>query len=160
MRLSSPSFRHDGDIPVRHTCEGADVSPALDIADVPAGTRSLVLIVEDPDAPDPRAPKMTFTHWILCDLPPDTRHLAEGATPRGARAGVSDWGHGRWKGPCPPIGRHRYFFRLYALDTELGDRGPLSRADLLRAIHGHVLAEAELMGRYEKRAHTGAHPPP
>jgi Raf kinase inhibitor-like YbhB/YbcL family protein len=153
--LRSAAFRDGAEIPVRHTCEGADVSPPLSWAGAPAGTRSLALIVDDPDAPDPAAPQRTWVHWILYDLPPDTTGLAEavgkGGLPAGTHQGVNDWKHTGWGGPCPPIGRHRYFFKLYALDAALGDLGAPNKARLEAAMKGHVLAEARIMGTYQKQ---------
>jgi Raf kinase inhibitor-like YbhB/YbcL family protein len=120
---------------------------------VPAGTRSLVLIVDDPDAPDPAAPKMTWVHWVLYDLPSDATGLAEGvkALPAGAREGLNDWQRTGYGGPCPPVGRHRYFHKLYALDTVLPDLGRPTKAQLEAAMKGHVLAQAQLIGTYQKR---------
>jgi Raf kinase inhibitor-like YbhB/YbcL family protein len=120
---------------------------------VPAGTKSLALVVDDPDAPDPKAPKMTWVHWVLFDLPPTAVDLAEGvkALPPGTRDGTNDWHRTGYGGPCPPIGRHRYFFKLYALDRMLGDLGTPTKAQLEKAMEGHVLGRAELMGTYEKR---------
>ena len=151
--IGSPSFAHEGTIPRKHTCEGDDVSPALAFGGVPAGARSLVLIVDDPDAPDPRAPKTTWVHWVLYDLPATTGGLPEGVTelPAGTREGLSDWKRTGYGGPCPPIGEHRYVHKLYALDTVLGDLG--ARADkkaVEQAMAGHVLEKAELLGRYQK----------
>jgi Raf kinase inhibitor-like YbhB/YbcL family protein len=155
LTIRSPSFTNGSGIPQRHTCEGADVSPPLELDGAPAGTRSLALVVDDPDAPDPRAPTRVWVHWVLYDLPPDTRALpdalAASRLPKGTREGLNDWNRTGWGGPCPPIGRHRYFFKLYALDVELGDLRQPSKADLLAAMHGHVLAEAQVMGTYEKR---------
>ena len=152
MRLTSPAFHDQGNIPRHYTCEGADISPALAIAAVPAGTQCLALIVDDPDAPDPAAPKMTWVHWVLYDLPPDTESLAEGVVSSSVYAldGLNDWKQTGYRGPCPPIGRHRYFFKLYALDRPLGDLQRPTSAQLQRAISGHVVAEATLMGTYEK----------
>lgn len=152
MRLISSAFTHGGEIPPRHTCEGDDVSPALAWADVPTNTKSLVLIVDDPDAPDPDAPKTTYAHWLLYALPAKDGELPEGveALPPGTRQGRNDWKRPGWGGPCPPIGRHRYFFRLYALDAELPDLGEPDRPRLLKAIEGHVVETAELMGTYRK----------
>lgn len=153
--VRSPAFADGGEIPIRHTCEGADVSPALEWAGVPPGTRTLALVVDDPDAPDPKAPKMTWVHWVLYDLPASTAGLAEAvardALPAGTRQGVNDWKRTGWGGPCPPIGRHRYSFKLYALDAALGDLGAPTKARLEAAMAGHVLAEARLTGTYEKQ---------
>lgn len=154
LEISSPAFAHGSAIPVRYTCEGEDVSPPLAWHGAPPGTRSLVLIVDDPDAPDPRAPRTTWVHWVVFNLPPDSRGLdeaiAKDALPEGTGVGRNDWKRRDYGGPCPPIGRHRYFHRLYALDTRLELDAP-SRAELDRAMRGHVLAEAVLMGSYEKR---------
>ena len=154
LELKSGSFVAMGEIPRRHTCEGDDVSPELHWSGVPNGTRSLVLIVDDPDAPDPRAPRMTWVHWVLYDIPSGASGLPEGvsetALPPGTRQGINDWKRIGYGGPCPPIGRHRYFHRLYALDSELGELGQPTRAELDRAMQGKVLAQAELVGTYEK----------
>ena len=154
MRLESSAFAHDGPIPTRFTCEGEDVSPPLAWSTPPAGTKSLALIVDDPDAPDPRAPRRTWVHWVVYEIPPDLRSLDEGAgsraLPHGARAGKNDWGRADYGGPCPPVGRHRYFHKLYALDVSLGDLGAATKAALEKAMQGHVLAHAELIGTYEK----------
>jgi Raf kinase inhibitor-like YbhB/YbcL family protein len=151
MRLESPAFVHHGDIPSQHTCQGADRAPTLRWSDVPAGTRSLALVVDDPDAPDPRAPKQTWVHWLVYNLPPDGHGLDEGgALPVGARTGRNDWKKQAWGGPCPPIGKHRYFFKLYALDRTLPDLVPGDKAQLEAAMQGHVLGQAELVGLYEK----------
>lgn len=155
LTLTSTDFVDAGDLPARCTCEGEDRSPALAFDGVPPGTKSLALIVDDPDAPDPRAPKTTWVHWVLYGLPPDTRGLAAGVTreglPEGAREGLNDWKRAGWGGPCPPVGRHRYFFKLYALDAVLPDLGVPTKARLLDAMRGHVLAEAQLVGCYEKQ---------
>jgi Raf kinase inhibitor-like YbhB/YbcL family protein len=153
--FTSKAFAHQGEIPTRYTCEGQDVSPPLTWSDPPEGTKSLALIVDDPDAPDPAAPKMVWVHWVLYNIPPDARELpeaAEAATlPQGTRAGQNDWKRDDYGGPCPPIGRHRYFHKLYALDTVLPDLGAATKAELEKAIEGHVLAQAELLGTYQKR---------
>ncbi len=153
MRLESSAFGQQQEIPSSHTCEGQDLSPPLAWSDAPAGTRSFALIVDDPDAPDPAAPKRVWVHWVLYDLPADLSSLPEGAkhAPPGARDGTNDWKRTGYGGPCPPIGRHRYFHKLYALDTVLGDRGAMTRAELEAAMQGHVLASAELVGTYQKR---------
>ncbi len=154
FRLESPSFAHEGEIPRKHTCEGEDVSPELRWSDIPEGTKSLALIVDDPDAPDPEAPQMTWVHWVLYDLPPAatglSRAVPESALPEGTRQGKNDWGRTGYGGPCPPIGRHRYFFKLYALDGVLGDLSEPTKAALLKAMAGRVVGEVELMGTYEK----------
>jgi Raf kinase inhibitor-like YbhB/YbcL family protein len=153
--LHSPSFAHQGAIPTKHTCQGGDTAPALAWSDAPAATQSFALIVDDPDAPDPRAPKTTWVHWVLYNLPATATALPEGATsanlPTGTREGVNDWGRAGFGGPCPPIGRHRYFHKLYALDVVLGDLGKPRKADLEKAIQGHVIGEAVLIGTYEKK---------
>jgi hypothetical protein len=155
LRLTSPAFAHQGEIPARYTCEGEDVSPPLAWSGAPAGTRSLALVVDDPDAPDPEAPKLTWVHWVLYGLPPGDGSLPEDAAraglPPGTRVGRNDWKRADYGGPCPPIGRHRYFHKLYALDVVLPDLGAATRAELERAMQGHVLARAELVGTYQKR---------
>jgi len=152
--LTSTSFPPNGSIPAQFTCEGDDVSPALQWSGVPAGTKSFVLIVDDPDAPDPKAPRMTWVHWILSDIPATASGLAEGVTaaqlPAGTREGRNDWKRPGYGGPCPPIGRHRYFHKLYALDTVLPDLGSPSKAAVEQAMEGHVLGKAELIGTYQK----------
>jgi hypothetical protein len=152
--LSSPNFAHGGEIPTLHTCEGKDVSPALSWSGTPEGTKSFALIVDDPDAPDPKAPKMTWVHWVLYNLPPDGTGLPEAARapnlPAGSREGLNDWKRTGYGGPCPPIGRHRYFHKLYALDTVLPDLRSPTKSRLEEAMEGHVLAQAELMGTYQK----------
>ncbi|MDE2401850.1 MAG: YbhB/YbcL family Raf kinase inhibitor-like protein [Burkholderiales bacterium] len=158
MDLTSTVFAHHGDIPVRYTCEGQDISPPLSWSGVPPHTKSLTLIVDDPDAPDPAAPKTTWVHWVLIDIPPGITGLAEGGQPlpTGTREGLNDWNRTRYGGPCPPIGRHRYFFKLYALDTTLVDLHMPTKADLEHAMKQHVLATAELMGTYKKAQQKGA----
>lgn len=154
LKLSSSAFSPKGKIPAKYTCEGSDVSPSLEWSGVPPGAKSLALIVDDPDAPDPRAPKMTWVHWVLYNLPLSARGLPEAvqkkALPDGTREGLNDWKRTGYGGPCPPIGEHRYFFKLYALDTVLPDLGNPTKAQLEKAIQGHILAQAELLGTYEK----------
>jgi Raf kinase inhibitor-like YbhB/YbcL family protein len=154
VMLNSSAFEPNGPIPAKYTCEGEDVSPALTWSGVPSGTKSLALIVDDPDAPDPAAPKMTWVHWVLYDVPPSAKGLLEAvganSLPRGTREGLNDWKRTGYGGPCPPIGRHRYFFKLYALDTELGDLGEPTKAQLKKAMAGHILDEAQLVGVYQK----------
>jgi Raf kinase inhibitor-like YbhB/YbcL family protein len=153
MKLESKAFVDGSEIPSKHTCEGDDTSPQLAWSGVPAGARSLALVVADPDAPDPKAPKMTWVHWVLYNLPPDTTGLPEAVAPRalpeGTREGINDWKRTGYGGPCPPIGRHRYFHKLYALDTKLALDRP-TKAQLEAAMKGHILAEAVLMGTYQK----------
>jgi Raf kinase inhibitor-like YbhB/YbcL family protein len=154
--LSSPAFAAGGDIPARYTCEGEDISPPLVWSAPPQGAKSLALIMDDPDAPDPRAPTMTWTHWVLYNLPPAAGALPEDAArsalPAGVRHGLNDWRRPDYGGPCPPIGRHRYFHKLYALDVVLPDLGRQGKAQLEAAFAGHVLAQAELIGGYENKA--------
>ncbi len=154
LKLVSSAFEHSASIPKRYTCEGEDLSPPLAWTGVPAGVRSLALIVDDPDAPDPAAPKMTWVHWVLYNLPADTTHLDQGiapsALPAGTLQGKNDWKRTGYGGPCPPIGRHRYFHKLYALDAMLPDLKQPTKDQLLKAIQGHVLAQAELVGTYQK----------
>jgi Raf kinase inhibitor-like YbhB/YbcL family protein len=153
--IESPSFTHRGEIPTRFTCEGEDVSPELQWSQPPDGTQSFVLIVEDPDAPDPKAPKTTWIHWVLYDLPAEATGIREAVTedglPAGTRQGRNSWKRTGYGGPCPPIGRHRYFYRLYALDTRLPGLKEPSKADLEQAMQGHVLARVEIVGTYRKQ---------
>ena len=149
--VESSAFRHNGEISRKYTCEGDDVSPPLAWNAPPSSAKSFVLIVDDPDAPDPRAPKTVWVHWVVYDLPAATKGLPEGGKlPAGAHEGLNDWKHPTWNGPCPPIGRHRYFFKLYALDTTLGDLKKPTKAQLEKAMEGHTLAKAELIGTYQK----------
>jgi len=151
--LESPAFPPNGPIPATHTCEAGDVSPPLKWSGAPAGTRSFVLIVDDPDAPDPAAPKMTWVHWVLYNIPASTSMLPAGAArsglPQGTMAGTNDFRRTEYGGPCPPIGTHRYFHKLYALDTTLDISGA-SKPTVESAMKGHVLAEAVLVGTYRK----------
>jgi Raf kinase inhibitor-like YbhB/YbcL family protein len=155
MKIESSKFSHMGAIPIAHTCEGQDVSPPLAWSEMPPGTRTFVLIADDPDAPDPKAPRTTWVHWVLYDIPGAVRGLTEGAAkgglPAGTREGQNDWRRAGYGGPCPPIGRHRYFFKLYALDTVLGDLGRPTKPAVEKAMEGHVLARAELIGTYQKQ---------
>jgi Raf kinase inhibitor-like YbhB/YbcL family protein len=152
--LKSDAFVDGGQIPSRYTCEGEDISPPLAWEGLPEGTQSLVLIVDDPDAPDPAAPRMVWDHWILYNLPPGGM-LAEGVAsrrlPDGTGQGINSWGQTGYGGPCPPIGCHRYFHRLYALDVKLPDLlGTPTKDELLVAMDEHILARTELVGVYEK----------
>jgi Raf kinase inhibitor-like YbhB/YbcL family protein len=156
LSLTSTAFAHQGEIPPLYTCEGRDVSPALAWTGVPGGAKSLALIVDDPDAPDPKAPRMTWVHWVLYNLPATATGLPEAvgrdALPPGTLEGTNDWKRTGYGGPCPPIGRHRYFHKLYALDTVLPDLKSPTKAQLESAIKGHVLAQAELLGTYQKKS--------
>jgi Raf kinase inhibitor-like YbhB/YbcL family protein len=154
LTLTSASFENGAEIPRRHTCEGEDLSPPLTWSGVPEGTVSLALIVDDPDAPDPAAPKMTWVHWVVYNLPATAGGLSEDIAfedlPAGAGVGLNDWQRADYGGPCPPIGRHRYFFKLYALDTRMPEGWQPTKVQLETAIKGRVLARAELMGTYQK----------
>jgi hypothetical protein len=153
--LTSSAFSNEGEIPSRHTCDGPDLSPPLAWRGTPPAARSLALVVVDPDAPDPRAPRQTWTHWILYNLPADCTRLPEGVSPAevpaGTLSGTTDFGRTGWGGPCPPIGCHRYYFRLHALTEPLPDLHEPTRQQLEQAIGDKVLATAELLGTYRKR---------
>ena len=152
--LKSNGFTNGGAIPAKYSCEGQDISPPLSWENVPESAQSLVLIVDDPDAPDPNAPKMTWVHWLVYNIPADTNGLPEGATeamlPQGAEQGQKDWKKIGYGGACPPIGRHRYFHKLYALDAVLKGMHKPTKAQIEAAMKGHVIAAAELVGTYEK----------
>ena len=154
LALTSSAFTHSGPIPRTYTCQGSDISVPLTWSGLPSGTKSLALVVDDPDAPDPAAPKMTWVHWVLYNIPPDATGLPQGVKPadlpRGTREGVNDWKRTGYGGPCPPIGTHRYFHKLYALDVVLPDLGKPSKTQLEQAMKGHVLAQSELIGTYKK----------
>lgn len=156
LTLTSESFSHNQSIPAKHTCDDQDISPSLAWRGVPADTKSLVLIVDDPDAPDPAAPKMTWVHWVLYNIPPDTVGLAEGTSganlPPGTLQGMNDWQRTGYGGPCPPVGTHRYFHKLYALDTILPDLQIPTKAVLEKAMQGHIIANSELIGLYQRQS--------
>ncbi len=155
MQIHSTAFTDGGEIPARYTCEDADTSPPLAWEGVPANTRSLVLIVDDPDAPDPAAPRMTWVHWVLYNLPPETTGLPEGVStsdlPAPAADGVNDWKRAGYGGPCPPVGRHRYVHKLYALDTVLTGLTKPTKAQVESAMQGHILAQGQMTGTYQKK---------
>lgn len=155
FELTSTAFEDGGEIPSRFTCEGEDVSPDLSWSGLPDGTRSLVLVVDDPDAPDPAAPRMVWDHWVLYDLPAGSGGLPAAVSPEGlpagTRGGTNSWGRTGYGGPCPPIGRHRYFHVLYALDIQLPDLDEPAKSQLLQAMEGHILARTELVGTYRKK---------
>ena len=157
MKIESPAFDHGGEIPSRHThLQGElDMSPPLHFVDVPQNTKSLALIVDDPDAPDPLAPKMTWVHWILYNIPPEITDLSESLPNsymgNGTQIGENDWKALGYNGPAPPKGRHRYVFKLYALDAMLHNTHSANKAMLEKAMNGHVLEEAHLIGTYMKK---------
>ncbi len=154
LQLTSTVFNDGQEIPSLYTCEGRDISPPLSWAGVPSGARALALIVDDPDAPDPKAPMMTWVHWVLFNIPPDSVGLAEAIAPAdlpiGTEEGSNDWQRTGYGGPCPPIGRHRYFFKLYALDRVLEGLMTPDKKQVEAAMKRHVLASATLMGSYQK----------
>jgi len=151
--LESKSFTQGGEIPTRFTCEGDNISPALTWSGVPQNTKSLVLMVTDPDAPDPAAPKMTWIHWLLYNIPPSITELSENFHPdKTIKEGKNDWHKTGYGGPCPPIGRHRYFFTLYALDIVLPDLKQPNKSTLEKAMAEHIIDQAELIGTYQKKS--------
>ena len=154
FRMISTVFDNKDTIPMKYTCEGQDLSPPLRWEGVPEKAKSLVLIVDDPDAPDPKAPKMRWVHWVLFNIPANATGLPEGVKkenlPAGTEEGINDWIKTGYGGPCPPIGRHRYFFTLYALDTTFQELKRPTRAHITAAMNGHIIARAELVGTYEK----------
>jgi Raf kinase inhibitor-like YbhB/YbcL family protein len=153
-RLTSSAFEHEGSIPSRFTCDGEDISPPLAWSSPPGKTASFALIVDDPDAPDPKAPKMTWVHWVLYNISGAARVIEEGVAarelPEGTLEGNNDWKKTGYGGPCPPIGRHRYFHKLYALDCVLSDLHEPTKTELLQAMEGHILGCAELIGTYQR----------
>jgi len=155
MKLTSPVFENQAEIGKKYTCDGKDISPELAWSDVPAGTKSFVLIVDDPDAPDPANPRMTWVHWVLYNIPAQTVLLPEGVAgqdlPKGTMEGLNDWKRTGYGGPCPPIGKHRYFHKLYALDLVLPDLKHPAKAKLEKAMEGHVISRAELIGLYQRK---------
>ncbi|HEX9249789.1 MAG TPA: YbhB/YbcL family Raf kinase inhibitor-like protein [Gemmatimonadaceae bacterium] len=154
LKISSSAFQPGGSIPSKYTCQDRDVSPPLAWSGAKSGTKAFALIVDDPDAPDPAKPQRVYVHWVLYNLPATTTALPENASkqglPKGAVQGKNDWGKAEYGGPCPPIGRHRYFFKLYALDTELTGLSSATKADVERAMKGHVVDSGELIGTYQK----------
>ncbi|MBN1870324.1 MAG: YbhB/YbcL family Raf kinase inhibitor-like protein [Candidatus Omnitrophica bacterium] len=154
LSIKSTAFVHEGEIPSKYTCQGKDIAPDLAWEGVPEDAASLALIVDDPDAPDPAAPRMTWVHWVLYNIPPDAIGLPEGAEsedlPNGTQEGLNDWNRTGYGGPCPPIGRHRYYFKLYALDAVLEGDDNLTKAEIEAAMQGHILGQAVLMGTYKK----------
>ena len=153
LTITAPGFGHMGSIPAVYTCDGEDISPELNWSDIPVNTKSLVLILDDPDAPDPAAPKMTWVHWVLYNIPATAAGLAErineSKLPEGTLQGLNDWIRTGYGGPCPPTGRHRYFHKLYALDSLLPDLGQPTKAEVEAAMEGHVIEKVVLMGTYQ-----------
>ena len=153
LKVTSPAFEQGGSIPTKYTCEGDDISPPLSWSGVPANAKSVAIIVDDPDAPDPAKPQRVYVHWVVYNIPTKTTSLGENASKSalsgGAVQGKNDWGNAGYGGPCPPIGRHRYFFKVYALDTMLNLKNA-TKADLEREMKGHIVDSGELMGTYQK----------
>ncbi|MDH3237634.1 MAG: YbhB/YbcL family Raf kinase inhibitor-like protein [Deltaproteobacteria bacterium] len=146
LSITSPAFPHNGMIPIKYTCDGADVSPPLAIGSVPENTNSLALIVDDPDAP-----MGTWVHWVVWNIAADTREIPENTVPPGALQGTNDFGKQKYGGPCPPSGRHRYFFKLYALNAPLALKAGATKAQVEEAVSGHLLGKAELVGLYRRK---------
>ena len=155
MQLTSPSFENNKSMAKKFTCDGEDISPALKWSDVPEAAKSLALIVDDPDAPDPANPRMTWVHWVLYNIPVTVSSLPERVKdkdlPPGTLQGLNDWKKTGYGGPCPPIGQHRYFYKLYALDMVLPDLAHPTKAKLEKAMEGHILSRAELIGLYQRK---------
>src|SRR5262249_6574786 len=145
MKITSSAFQHGGNIPSKFTCDGGNTSPPLEVAGVPSGAKTLVLIADDPDAPSG-----LFTHWLVWNIPSQTNSIAEGSAPKGVH-GTNDFGKSGYGAPCPPSGTHRYYFRVFALDRELDLRSGAKRSELDAAMKGHVIAQGELVGRYAKK---------
>src|ERR1700693_101409 len=154
IKVTSAAFQPNGSIPSKYTCEGQDNSPPLAWSAAPDGTKSFALIVDDPDAPDPAKPQRVYVHWVVYDIPASATKLPENAAksgmPSGAMHGTNDWGKQTYGGPCPPIGRHRYFFKLYALDAQLKGLKKPTKGQLEKAMRGHTLDNTQLIGTYEK----------
>lgn len=146
MKITSPAFSNNGRIPEKYTCDGEDINPPLDFHDVPVNAKSLALIVDDPDAP-----MGTWVHWVVYDIPSNCRRIEENSIPEGAKEGINDFREYKYGGPCPPSGTHRYFFKLYALDRVMDLKGPISKKDLEKAMEGHIIAKAELIGLYSRK---------
>lgn len=149
MKLMSSAFAENGKIPSRYTCQGSDLSPPLTISDVPPDAKSLVLIMDDPDVPPSVRADRMWDHWVVYDIPPTLRDIPEGSPPPGVH-GKNTGGSLHYMGPCPPDREHRYFLKLYALKTKLSLPPGATKAQVEKAMHGHILAECHLMGRYEK----------
>lgn len=145
MKILSPAFEHNGQIPKKYTCDGADVNPPLKVEGIPADAKSLALIVDDPDAP-----AGIWVHWLVWNIDPKTHEITEDSVPHGALQGVNDFRRRDYGGPCPPSGTHRYFFKLYALDAVLSISANATKADLEASMKTHIIAKAELTGLYKR----------
>lgn len=153
LKVTSSAFQQGGSIPAKYTCEGQDASPPLAWSGAPSSAKSIAMIVDDPDAPDPAKPQRVYVHWVAYNIPVDgslKENASKSGMPTGAVQGKNDWGKPEYGGPCPPIGRHRYFFKVYALDTQLTGLSAPSKADLERAMKGHIVDSGELLGTYQK----------
>src|SRR5665647_1913716 len=153
LTINSPAFAHNSNIPAIYTCDDRNISPPLQWTEIPPGSKSLVLIIDDPDAPDPAAPKRIWVHWVLYNIPASVSGLIEDIAPQalaGTMEGLNDGGTTGYGGPCPPIGCHRYFHKLYALDVVLPDLHQPTKKALLQAMEGHILAHAEIIGLYQR----------
>lgn len=146
LSIESSAFPQNGMIPPKYTCDGPDVNPPLSIGNIPEKTKSLALIVDDPDAP-----RGTWVHWVIWNLGPGTKEIPENSVPQGALQGTNDFRKQTYGGPCPPSGIHRYFFKLYALDAALSLKAGATKAQLEEAMKGHILGQAELLGRYGRK---------
>lgn len=151
IKITSSAFENEGMIPAKYTCDGADVSPPLQWENIPEGAKSIALICDDPDAP-----MGTFVHWVVFNLPTDARQLdenvpSEKTLPNGAKQGTSDFGRIGYGGPCPPSGTHRHFFKMYALDAQVDLEPGASKSELLKAMEGHIVAQGQLIGKYERQ---------
>jgi Raf kinase inhibitor-like YbhB/YbcL family protein len=151
MKISSPAFENNASIPIKYTCEGENINPAIEFKDVPTGTKSLALLMDDPDVPKNLKPDGVFDHWVVFNMPPETSGIAENSTAPGV-TGKNSAGQNKYTGPCPPDREHRYFFRLYALDTMLNLDQNATKEDVLKATEGHILEQSELVGKYNKLA--------
>lgn len=150
LQIESPAFQNHSPMPAKYTCDGEDIPPPLQWGEAPEGTQSFVLIVDDPDAPDPRAPRQIWVHWLVYNIPASSRSLGP-ELPEGALEGINDARIIGWGGPCPPRGEHRYFYKLYALDTVLVFRKPPTKPELLKAMKGHILSQGEMVGLYQRK---------
>ncbi len=146
LKISSPAFQNNGSIPSKYTCDGANVNPPLKIENVPAGTKSLALIVDDPDAP-----RGIWVHWVVWNIDPKIGEIRENTVPKGSIQGVNDFEKHDYGGPCPPSGTHRYFFKVYALDTLLNFSSDAGKAGLEKAMQGRILAQAQIVGLYKRK---------